>query len=288
MLTIFPLKRFLRRKLVAILKLNRPVNFPFISGDAFRAISQHIFDENSNLDTEKVDSNDIVFVGADFIKDFFKNKHTQIKNKYILITHNGDASIVHEHLKFLDDKIIHWFARNSLIKNEKITPVPIGILNMFCNRIGKISDLEENINNNEKQHSMSYGFAMESGIERLKLKKILDNHKNSHNILGYNQKKYFKDMVQYSFTISPEGNGPDCHRTWEAMYLNVIPIVKRNSFIEYFKNLSLPMLIVDDWNEIEKMDEQYLKEKYEEIMSKSNTKALYINYWIDLILSKRN
>ncbi|CAF4378106.1 unnamed protein product, partial [Adineta steineri] len=30
---------------------------------------------------------------------------------------------------------------------------------------------------------------------------------------------------QYPFWLSPRGNGLDCHRTWEALYLDTIPIV---------------------------------------------------------------
>ena len=30
---------------------------------------------------------------------------------------------------------------------------------------------------------------------------------------------------QFPFWLSPRGNGLDCHRTWEALYLDIIPIV---------------------------------------------------------------
>jgi hypothetical protein len=50
------------------------------------------------------------------------------------------------------------------------------------------------------------------------------------------------------FVLSPPGNGPDCHRTWEAIYSGAIPIVKRDFWP--FKTLSLPVLVVNDWNEV--------------------------------------
>ena len=40
---------------------------------------------------------------------------------------------------------------------------------------------------------------------------------------------YFHHFNNYKFTLSPFGNGPDCHRTWEALTLNTIPIVKNKS-----------------------------------------------------------
>lgn len=33
-------------------------------------------------------------------------------------------------------------------------------------------------------------------------------------------------MTQMQFCASPHGNGLDCHRTWEALCLGCVPIVK--------------------------------------------------------------
>jgi hypothetical protein len=52
------------------------------------------------------------------------------------------------------------------------------------------------------------------------------------------------------FVVSPEGAGTDCHRSWEAIALGCVPIIKRNSISVLFKELSA--LIVDDWVEVNK------------------------------------
>jgi hypothetical protein len=38
---------------------------------------------------------------------------------------------------------------------------------------------------------------------------------------------YLDDMARCRWVLSPPGNGVDCHRTWEALYLGVTPIVLR-------------------------------------------------------------
>jgi hypothetical protein len=43
-----------------------------------------------------VKENDIVFVGDSRIKNFLKKISPDIKNKYVLITHNGDESVDEE------------------------------------------------------------------------------------------------------------------------------------------------------------------------------------------------
>jgi len=50
------------------------------------------------------------------------------------------------------------------------------------------------------------------------------------------------------FVLSPEGAGMDCHRTWEALLLGCVPIVKRNALTKLFAQL--PVLVVEDWNEV--------------------------------------
>jgi hypothetical protein len=51
--------------------------------------------------------------------------------------------------------------------------------------------------------------------------------------------------------ICPQGNGVDCHRNWEVLYLKRVPIMKRTPYLqELYKNY--PVLWVDDYAEITK------------------------------------
>lgn len=60
-------------------------------------------------------------------------------------------------------------------------------------------------------------------------------------------KEYVKDLARYKFCLSPEGNGIDCHRMWECLYLKIVPICHRNVVTEHFAKL-FPIVLVDDWN----------------------------------------
>ena len=51
--------------------------------------------------------------------------------------------------------------------------------------------------------------------------------------------------------ICPQGNGVDCHRNWEVLYLKRVPIMKRTSYLqELYKDY--PVLWVDDYAEVTK------------------------------------
>jgi hypothetical protein len=82
-------------------------------------------------------------------------------------------------------------------------------------------------------------------------------------------------MVKYAFVLSPQGNGLDCHRTWEALCLGCIPIVKTSGLDPLFADL--PVWIVKDWSEVT-LDN--MKQVIEDYKSKTfNYEKLTLNYW---------
>lgn len=56
-------------------------------------------------------------------------------------------------------------------------------------------------------------------------------------------------ISRYAFVLSPFGNGMDCHRTWEALCLGAIPVVKRTPFGQTLF-AGLPVLEVQEWHDI--------------------------------------
>lgn len=53
---------------------------------------------------------------------------------------------------------------------------------------------------------------------------------------------------QHAFVLSPHGSGLDCHRTWEALVLGNIVLVKSSSLDRLYAGLRVQIL--SDWNEI--------------------------------------
>ena len=60
---------------------------------------------------------------------------------------------------------------------------------------------------------------------------------------------FFDALASHEFVLCPEGNGIDCHRIWEALYLGCWPIVKRTRAMLEFKGL--PILWVDSWDDVQ-------------------------------------
>jgi hypothetical protein len=80
---------------------------------------------------------------------------------------------------------------------------------------------------------------------------------------------------QFQYVLSPHGAGLDCHRTWEALLLGCVPIIKKSSIDDLFTDL--PVITVDDWDEIHP---GFLERATAELEKKTiNTEKLYMNYW---------
>ena len=94
---------------------------------------------------------------------------------------------------------------------------------------------------------------------------------------GTNFNSYLNNLKRHKFAICPEGNGIDCHRMWECLYLRVIPICKRNILIERFSQL-FPILILDVWNDLNINNINY------EYFSWHNYDKLDFNYWSSLMV----
>jgi hypothetical protein len=80
-------------------------------------------------------------------------------------------------------------------------------------------------------------------------------------------------MKRYKWVCSPKGNGADCHRTWEALYMGCIPLVDD---IDNFKQFSkeLPIILVSDWS---KVTLEFLERETSKLTFNYN--MLNFNYW---------
>jgi len=104
------------------------------------------------------------------------------------------------------------------------------------------------------------------------------NKLNDNNIKNkmLDHKNYFEDLPKYKFVISPEGNGIDCHRHYEALIAGCIPIIEHNELIaEKYKGC--PILFTTDYSEI---TEEYLLKKYEEMIDQTyDFSRLFLSYY---------
>ena len=118
--------------------------------------------------------------------------------------------------------------------------------------------------------------------ENTLLKKHIFIVTNESNGDSFRYRVYNKNMINYSFIISPFGHGFDCIRTFEALCLGCIVIMKK-SFLDIIYE-ELPVLLVDEWTDINK--ELLDKTLIEFSIKTFNYEKLKMKYWIDIVMSQ--
>ena len=94
----------------------------------------------------------------------------------------------------------------------------------------------------------------------------------------------FRHQAKYMFVVCPHGNGLDCHRSWESMYMNCIPIVKSSVIDDLYDDL--PILIVKEWSDI---NEELLYKTLITLKNRVfNFSKLALKYWVNKIYSYKN
>jgi hypothetical protein len=196
-----------------------------------------------------------------------------------------------------DDKIIHWFSQNLIIKHPKMTQIPIGLdyhtminSNVWGEQLSSLEQEKQLLNlRNKSKPFYQRKYKIYSNFHHFTHSKFgkdrvdaIDNIPKD--LIYYEPTKVdriisWQNQIEYTFVASPHGNGLDCHRTWEALCLNCIVIVKTSPLDDLYKDL--PVLIVPDWSSI---TESVLLETVHQF---KNKKFLYeklnLSYWINTI-----
>jgi hypothetical protein len=87
--------------------------------------------------------------------------------------------------------------------------------------------------------------------------------------------------ANYAFEISPRGNGLDCHRSWEALLLRTIPIVRTSSLDPVYEGL--PVAIVSDWDEVTPDAMREWRNRFADGFTAGTFQRLTMGYWLNRI-----
>lgn len=234
---------------------------------------------------EVLNNSKSIFVYTHILDRFISELLPRMTNKFVLMTHNSDHSVNESHLPLLnDERVLHMFSQNTFIEHPKLTALPIGIANSMWQH-GKRSSIEHVMGVSKSFTSrkdriyvnVSEGtnYAHRSGVVRSlksnELSDILPSNRPHH--------IYLEEMSCYKWVASPKGNGVDCHRLWEVMYAGSIAICDNSVNSRAFRDMGLPIILVDNWDNITL---EFLQEETKKLMpsfkgNRHNT--LNLNWW---------
>jgi len=250
------------------------------------------------INEERKDGTVIYICNSWKIPDFLQYLD-RIKFKFVLVSGDSDTTVpnnlFHSYENFLNfienDKILHWYCQNCIVDHKKITRLPIGLdyhtisNNDHCWGHQRTTPLLQetdliSIKNValpfwERKHVCYSNFHLTLWECRKEAVNKIQQDVVFYEPTNLKRTDSWKNQIDYAFVISPHGHGLDCHRTWEALILGCIVIVKKSGLDPMYQEL--PVLIVDDWNEI---TPELLKHTVVEFKDKRfNYEKLTLDYW---------
>jgi hypothetical protein len=231
-----------------------------------------------------------------------------LKHKFILVTGDSDTTCPTDMFRTTDDfeafiampNLVHWFSQNcALDGHAKLTGIPIGLAyHTYTTIYWKNDDSpidQERVLTRTRDNAAPF---WEREV------KCYDNFTHTNPLVSRRfaqdridaiaqiptelvmreaglvpRAQSWKTQAKCAFVISPLGNGLDCHRTWEALVLGCIVIVK-TSPIDYLYQ-DLPVWIVKEWSDVSAESALTIIEIFKDRVW--NMDRLTLRYWMDTI-----
>lgn len=246
---------------------------------------------------------EILYVQGSAVPDFIQNMLPRIQRPFTLVTGDCDQSIPKDILTqqefqdfVADDRLIHWFSQNLVIKHPKMTIIPIGL--DYHSMLGhttwgptmhpleqesELKAIARQAPPLAKRLFMCYSnFHFAATKDRRRAIKYVPRDLVFYEQDKTTRREAWKTQSLMAFVLSPRGNGYDCHRTWEALVLGCIPIIRRSPIDDVFQGL--PVLLVDDWPDV---NLDLLRQTLQSFSSRSwDMDRLHLSYWSSLIRNK--
>ena len=179
-----------------------------------------------------------------------------IKDRYSIKCHSFTMGTFNK----IPNNIIKWFVVNPLLMKNSLQGIPIGV--------GKDSaDAISNTPEQKQKKSWLYVNWQNYTTDRMHLKKYFINNNwdwvTTHENPDVSYGEYLSELSQHRFVACPPGNGVDCYRILESIYLGAIPIVEDGPTMKYLDGL--PIVKIKSWGVINSLD--WLQKKYDEVLS---------------------
>lgn len=240
----------------------------------------------------------IIFCKTDFLSEEFEYIRT-LPNDVTLISGNSDYIIDDFLISNLPPNVTKWYAQNTMIVNDIVKCLPIGIENRYdCLRFNhgigyeRVAIKEFEISNQIQVTPSKFIYSNFNIQTNPQERSIIRDICIKSEFIDWDEptldiSNFFKKILNYEAVVCPQGNGPgDNHRIYETLYMNRIPITFNEVMYNNLHHL-FPVVLVKDYNEL--LDYEIMKTKINNAKNKTWDKSvLDINYWINLIINGNN
>lgn len=258
----------------------------------------------NDADYVSIGAGDLVYVCTSQLPAFVDRILPEVDSPFVLVTGDSDLAAPGEASQrwrmperssglLADQRLIHWFAQNCDRRHSLLTPLPIGLDYHTLSKqdrpcpwgpsqtpeeqdteLGRVREALPPLEDRPLSCLVNFHFSL-FGDRIACLRAMCGKTFVRLQPRYLPRREVWQTHGECSFVLSPVGNGMDCHRTWEALALNTIPIVRSSPLDPLFEDL--PVMIVDDWRAI---DEEALRDFKRRVLSRQwRLDKLHIDYW---------
>jgi hypothetical protein len=224
-----------------------PAGETFITGNGIAAHCRYVLNYDVFRVNEEVE-NDWWFCNPEFLEFFFRRLAPN--EDYVLFTHNSNVDRWIDR-RFEDrlrrPELVAWFATNVAMRHRKLVSMPLGIGNPIKCNPEVLDAVRENPP--PKRLLVEASFDVSTNVAE---RTYCIEQTGVEPLPKVPWPEYFERLASAYFCISPNGNGIDCYRTWQALYLGTIPIVTRSVLTE--QHSELPLIVLDDWSDYRSLE----------------------------------
>jgi hypothetical protein len=259
---------------VAILASRVEEESPFLSSNRLAGRCRYVYRQGGSFIVYEDNDNNWVFCKTSDVHEFFAFGPPE--NRFVLFTGHTDMPVYRAHRRYLGRPDLKmWFAVNAMLKHEKLRARPFGI-----GPLALPTETATLRHVQEMQIPKSRLFHCQFEVDH-------NPHERAYCLqqtgiaLGpwMPWPEYLEDLTSCYFCISPNGIGIDCARTWEALLVRTIPVVRRSLVTEHHPDL--PMIVLDDWAEFRSIE--FSPELYERTWNDWDPDELLLERYIERI-----
>ena len=248
----------------------RTSSYPFLCPDTYLEYCQisilndgdleNFIEKTSN--TKKFES---LYIIGELVTKFISNLDllSNVSIEKIIIMESDTKQEI-ETLKLLHSISGEIFSNNLVGIANKITPLPLGLERRAYRSAGVLNHFKSDFSADPKNRNIDFLIAWNDDTNSKRKsyrKQFRESGKGLIIDSRVDPKTIHRLMKKTLFVPSPAGNGLDCHRTWEALYLGAIPVILKS---EFCGDSSWPVLVIENWDELT-------------LLSRSELEALYKN-----------
>ncbi len=260
----------------------------FVSAEQLMTVCDQVWsvDGRAQIRTERSQppAGSRVYCKVDHLIGLF-DRARAARNRVVLVSSESDRPITKEFLRRCPPQIAHWFSTNIQAKDERLSALPLGLANSYCDITLKAPLIATHSRPFAGRSGWLYvNFratsnppAREPVLQHFRSLKKTDWVTLREAGLGF--ESFLDEMASHRFVLCPPGNGVDTHRLWEALYSRTIPVALAHPSMNAFRDL--PILFVEDFRAVTR---DFLAREYARInSSKWNWEKLFLPWWSDRI-----